>query len=302
LASWGFILPKKSSKTKTPRIPEQAGGIQVNFCKNPQCKNFGVTAKQKTSKSAPESDNYVVGSSGQNPGIKCKACGEIPRLKSNLAIKQECDRISQYLAPRQEPSCPDAACPNHAIGVLSNPQAYYPHGHSRAGSTRYKCKACDKTFAVGKSTRGQKMPEKNRQIFMEVVNGNPINRICELANVRPQTVYDKIDFFQKQCLKFLGDKERRLKGGFSIEKLYLSSDRQDYIVNWTHRRDKRTTQLSAIGTADNGSGYVFGMHLNFDSDADPIATEAAAHAAGDYQVKPPFRQFARLWLMQDYMS
>jgi len=112
----------------------------------------------------------------------------------------------------------------------------------------------------GKSTRGQKAPEKNRQIFMEVVNGNPINRICELANVRPQTVYDKIDFFQEQCLKFLDDKERRLKAGFPIEKLYLSSDRQDYIVNWTHRKDKRTTQLSAVGTADNGSGYIFGMH------------------------------------------
>jgi hypothetical protein len=109
---------------------------------------------------------------------------------------------------------------------------------------------------VGKSTRGQKAPEKNRQIFMEVVNGNPINRICELANVRPQTVYDKIDFFQEQCLKFLGDKERRLKEGFPIEKLYLSSDRQDYIVNWTHRKDKRTTQLSAVATADNGTGAV----------------------------------------------
>jgi len=296
-------LPKKSSRTDSSRIPEQAGGIQVNFCKNPQCKNFGVPAKQKTSKRASESDDYVVvGTGGQNPGIKCKACGEIPRLKSNLGIKQECDRISRYLTPRREPSCPDAACANHAISVLSNPQAYYPHGHSRAGSTRYKCKACGKTFAVGKSTRGQKAPEKNRQIFMEVVNGNPINRICELANVRPQTVYDKIDFFQEQCLKFLGDKERRLKAGFPIERLYLSSDRQDYIVNWTHRKDKRTTQLSAVGTADNGSGYIFGMHLNFDPDADPIATEAAAHAAGDYHVKRPFRQFARLWLTQDYGS
>jgi hypothetical protein len=155
---------------------------------------------------------------------------------------------------------------------------------------------------VGKSTRGQKAPEKNRQIFMEVVNGNPINRICELANVRPQTVYDKIGFFHEQCLKFLGDKERRLKESFPIEKLYLSSDRQDYIVNWTHRKDKRTTQLSAVGTADNGSGYVFGMHLNFDPDADPIATEAEAHIAGDYQVQSPFRQYARLWLVQDYGS
>ena len=262
-----------------------------------------MPAKQKTSKNVSESDNYVVvGSSRQRPGFKCKACGENPRLKSNLAIQQECDRISRYLIPRRESSCPDAVCANHSIGVLSNPRAYYLHGHSRAGSTRYKCKVCGKTFAVGRSTRGQKAPEKNRQIFMEVVNGNPINRICELANVRPQTVYDKIDFFQEQCLKFLADKERRLIAGFPIAKLYLSSDRQDYIVNWTHRRDKRTTQLSAVGTADNESGYVFGMHLNFDPDTDPITTEAAARAAGDYQVKPPFRQFARLWLMQDYGS
>jgi hypothetical protein len=299
----GFVLPKKSSRAKTLRIPEKTGGIQVNFCKNPQCKNFGVPAKQKTSTRASESDGYVVVGTGEGrPGIKCKACGEIPRLKSNLGIKQECDRISQYLVPRRESSCPDVGCGNHAIGVLSGPQAYYLHGHSRAGSTRHKCKTCGKTFAVGKSTRGQKAPEKNRQIFMELVNGNPINRICELANVQPQTVYEKIDFFQAQCLKFLGDRERRLKEGFPIEKLYLSSDRQEYIVNWTHRKDKRTTQLSAIGTADNRSGYVFGMHLNFDPDTDAIATEAAAHVVGDYHAQPPFRQFARLWLEQDYGS
>ena len=168
-------MPKKSSRAETSRIPEEASGIQVNFCKNPQCKNYGVPAKQKTSKRASNSDAYVVVGTGERkPGIKCKACGEIPRLKSNLAIKQERDRISRYLAPRREPSCPDAACANHAIGVLSNPQAYYPHGHSRAGSMRYKCKACGKTFAVGKSTRGQKRVQ-------------PVVRACYAANAGLKT-------------------------------------------------------------------------------------------------------------------
>jgi len=29
------------------RIPVEVGGIQVNFCKNPQCQNFGIPASTK---------------------------------------------------------------------------------------------------------------------------------------------------------------------------------------------------------------------------------------------------------------
>lgn len=53
------------------------------------------------------------------------------------------------------------------------------------------------------------------------------------------------------------------------------------MVNWTGREDKRNVLLDAVAAADNKSGYVFGMHSNFDPGLDPSAIEQAATAAGD---------------------
>jgi hypothetical protein len=50
------------------------------------------------------------------------------------------------------------------------------------------------------------------------------------------------------------------------------------------------------------TGYVFGLHLNYDPALDADAIERAAIAAGDYQSKPPFRRYARCWLRADYRA
>jgi hypothetical protein len=59
-------------------------------------------------------------------------------------------------------------------------------------------------------------------------------------------------------------------------------------------------QLSAVGSADNETGYVFGMHLNFDSTLDAVAVEADAEQIGDCDIPYPFRKYARAWLECDY--
>ncbi|MFM0213965.1 hypothetical protein PQQ96_42080, partial [Paraburkholderia sediminicola] len=61
-------------------------------------------------------------------------------------------------------------------------------------------------------------------------------------------------------------------------------------------------QLNAIATADLKTGYVFGMHLNFDDSVISSEIEAAAAAAGDASLAQPFRRHARLWLAKDYMD
>jgi hypothetical protein len=37
----------KGASQLNDRVPRKVGTIQVNFCKNPQCKNFGVPASAK---------------------------------------------------------------------------------------------------------------------------------------------------------------------------------------------------------------------------------------------------------------
>jgi len=297
-------LQKKSFSKSRPRIPLECGGIQINFCKSPVCNNYGIAAstkRQSRGKNPTNRDRYrVVGSGKHVPSLQCLECGEYPPIKSNHGIHEELERILAGVPAHQEPSCPEEACSNHSIGISAGKQYYSSFGKSSAGAPRYKCKACGKVFNIRKSTSGQKNPHKNRLVFSLLMNKTPFKRICEVADINPKTLYDKIDFIHRQCIAFAGDREQKLLKGKVIRRLYVSVDRQDYVVNWTQRADKRNTQLSAVGSADNETGYVFGMHLNYDPILDPKTVEEHAIAAGDYGIPFPFREHARLWLQGDY--
>jgi hypothetical protein len=43
-------MGKIFSQVAKPRIPAPSDGIQVNYCKNPKCKNYGRPAKPKVSR------------------------------------------------------------------------------------------------------------------------------------------------------------------------------------------------------------------------------------------------------------
>jgi len=245
--------------------------------------------------------SYVLGASGAGaPTLVCRLCNEHPPLKSNAGIVDERGRMLADLAPRTAPSCPDAACANHALPVAAGRSHYQSFGVTHSGSQRYRCKACGKTFAVGKSTTGHKQPHKNKTVFALLMNKSPFRRICEVADIDPKTLYGKIDFLHRQCLAFAAGRERRLQAAMPLRRLYLATDRQDYLINWTRREDQRNVALQAVGTADNTTGYVFGMHLNYVPTLDAGAIEKAAMAVGDYQVAPPFRRYAHCWLRADY--
>ncbi|MFH1813821.1 MAG: hypothetical protein ABIF28_06575 [Pseudomonadota bacterium] len=72
------------------------------------------------------------------------------------------------------------------------------------------------------------------------------------------------------------------------------------MVNWSRYTDRRNIVLRAVGSADNSSGYVFGMNVNFDPELDPETVEADARDIGDVEVSYPHRKYARLWLQADY--
>ena len=297
------VLRKKSSGESHERIPVQTGGVQVNFCKNPVCKNFGIPAKESLSKG--KKDAYGLDTTGRSlrPALVCSGCGEKFPVKSNLGIAEETGRLARELHERPEPSCPNEPCVNHAVPVKAGSSAYHSFGKTHSGSHRYKCKACKRTFAVGTSTVRQRHPHKNKTVFLLLMNKSPFRRICEVARVNPKTLMrDKIEFIHQQCLAFGADRESALLDAMPIRRLYLSTDRQDYVVNWTHREDRRNVVLHAVSTADNATGYVFGTHLNYDATLDADAIEAEAEKIGDASKKGPYKRYARLWLKRDYME
>lgn len=230
--------------------------------------------------------------------LACLVCGEFPPIKSNAAIAEEMDRFRADLAEPLPPSCPDASCSNHSVSL--GKEGYQSFGLTRSGSPRYRCKSCGKTFSVAKSTTGHKQPHKNRLIFSLLMNKSPLRRICEVANIGPEGLYGKIDFLYEQTKAFAANRERRLLDGMHFRELYLSTDRQDYVVNWTQHDDRRNVVLHAVGTSDLGSRFVFGVHLNYDPSLNAAAIEEDARAIGDYNTKAPFRRYARCWLQGDY--
>jgi transposase-like protein len=246
-------------------------------------------------------DPYIVVGAGNKMQIRCARCGEAPPLKSNLAICEEIKRLSAYLAPEQEPSCPNGSCDNRQIGI-STPKVYNSFGKTKGGSQRYRCRLCKTTFAVSnRVTLRQRLPEANETVFKLLMNKMPLKRICETAGINIITLYRKIDFIHQQCLAFAAHYERNIPR-IAIPRLYVSVDRQDYVINWVHADDKRNIVLNALGCADNKTSYVFGIHINYDADLDALAVERDAKQSGDNLLRPPFRRHARVWLTEDYQA
>ena len=284
-----------------PRIPAEWDGIQLNFCKNPACANYGIPPEQESRKGTPAHNNpnsYRIVSAGRGlPLARCGACGESFGLKSNQGIVEERDRLRPKTA---EPCCPDDACANHGVGVSAGKPFYSSFGKTSAGSPRWKCMACSKTFsAAAKSTSRQRLTHKNKEVFALLVNKAPLRRIVEITGLSPQTVYDKIDFIHRQCLAFGASREAKLPE-LAIRRLYIGVDKQDHAINWTKREDRRNIVLSAAAFVDNDSGYCFGSWLNFDPDADPARVGNEDRVFTQRMLPAPFRRHARLWTSSDY--
>jgi transposase-like protein len=286
-------------KAAKSRIPVPENGLQYNFCKNPKCANYGVAPTSLAPKGL-----YALAYGGKGmPLLKCNACGENPPFKSNAGIREEMQRISAYLhitTPESTTTCTNSDCQNHSIPVTT-PKAYRSFGKAASDAKRYQCSICHKTVSVPLPTQWQRDTHQNIQIFKCLVNKVPLSRIVEMLDISWAVLYNRIDFIHCQCLAFVADRERRLKT-LHIRRVYLAIDRQDYEVNWTERKDKRNIVLSAMTSADNRTGYVFGAHPNFDYTLDKLAIENDAKEINDAANAAPFKKYARLWLESDYIE
>jgi len=293
----------KVNKDYLPRIPLEVSGIQYNFCKNPKCSQFGVPASQdKTYGGNTYTLTGVNHGTGLNiPHLRCNACGEHLPLKSNQGISEEIDRISSYLAiTHKTVCCSNTDCSNATIPVGTK-KAYKSFGTTAQGAKRYQCLACKKTLSIPKPTQYQHDTDKNIQIFKMLVNKVPLSRIIHMLDISWAVLYSRLDFIHKQCLAFASSKEKELKA-MEFNRLYVAVDRQDYTVNWTERKDKRNIILHAMASADNSTGYVFGIHPNFDYKLDKVSIEEDAQKIGDNTTTAPFRKYARIWLDADYVN
>lgn len=209
--------------------------------------------------------------------------------------------MAAYLSPARAVCCHNNACANHTDQVpVGTAGAYASFGKTAIGNSRWRCTVCGKTFSQNtKATARQREHDKNKSIFKLLVNKMPVRRIIEVADIHPKTFYHRLVFLHRQCQAFAAHREHAL-ANLPIRRLYIGVDRQDYLVNWLVRKDKRNIQLSAIAAVDNEHGYGFGMHLHFDPSLDSKAVQAEVENNGDLGMPDPHRRFARLWLNADH--
>jgi transposase-like protein len=290
------------------KAPAPFDGISVNFCKNPKCANFGIPETPNRGKRRagvlPQPGDYNLVASGKGkPILKCLLCDEGMPMRSNQGIQEELTRVMDYLVSQDGPSCPTEDCALFSVPLGLAGRAYVQRGKTAAGTQRYRCNCCNATFSgAGKSTKRQRMPHKNRDVFALLISQMALRKLAWFTQLDRQTVYSKMGFIYRQCQAFSADRERKLLEGMALPKLYLATDRQTLAVNWSQRKDRRNVMLQAIATADLKSGYVFGMDLNFDPslNLEDIEVEAAKH--GDPGKAQAYRRYARLWLQGDYAS
>ncbi|APW46538.1 IS1/IS1595 family N-terminal zinc-binding domain-containing protein [Rhodoferax antarcticus] len=286
------------------RFPEPFTGVQVNFCKNIKCAAFGVPETlhrvRRSKATSSQAGDYIRSGETNRPRMKCGLCGSLNPFRSNEAIAEELGRLSAHIFDSREPCCPSEGCTNHTVPV-SALGSYVRNGKTPSGTPRWRCNACRKTFAgAAAPTARQRKPHKNRDVFALLMNKMPLKRIAEVTGLAPSSVLGKIRLIHKQCMAFAGSREQQLVQGMALPPMYVAVDRQTHIVNWSNRKDRRNVALTAIGSADLVSGYVFGFNLNFDAAVDALTVEQDALANGDLTEYEAYRKYARMWLSTDY--
>lgn len=311
---------RKKTGKKGQAVPVgEVNGIQVNHCKNPGCRNFGIAYTGKadpnykragTTKAATP---YGVSPSNLGAGqhisigrqtssvllIHCLSCGEYPPLKSNHGINEVLKLWSYH---PDNSSCPNSSCKNHNVPIGTR-RAYKKNGKTNSGTVRWQCNQCSGTFverAKVRPSREHEQPYRREDVIKALVNSVPFNRMREMYNINGTSIYRHIDKAYEACVRFNAIRNRRLPKLLSERKtVYLSTDRQDILVNWRDRHDRNAIPIKAVCTADTETGFVYRYDIGIDerSNAEQIHEESINH--GDVDVSPVFRQYPHLFLPSD---
>ena len=207
------VIPLKSTPQQNKHTPTKAISIprayknketgsytQLNFCKNPECENFGVVAKNPTYKANGKlkrglGNEYKLTWSDDKSEhmLTCKLCGHSTTMIHNRCFELETERLSKVYEPI-EPTCPNKAIP-------ADPRSYrYRYdpisAEVRRGIKRQKprCKNTDKgiyTHPELYKLDGKTQPDR---IIEHVVKkplekgGKPVIQIVEEVHLGSQLI------------------------------------------------------------------------------------------------------------------
>jgi transposase-like protein len=292
----GGVVTRSYVAQGSRRFPPAVEGIEYNRCANPLCTSFGRPPNGDVVRRQRNPDNpYGLTGTGAGLSFRCRACGEYGSMWSNLAVHEELARLSARRCT--SPACATAQCPNIARPILEHPEEYQHFGVTSSGSKRFRCKRCGATRSLTqRATHRLRRPEATETVLRLLVNKSPMRRLCEVAGIGPETLYQRISLLHERLHDRIRAMEERYLASAMFDRLHIAVDRQEHALGMGTATDRRVFVLRAAAATESKSGYVLAQHVNYDPGENAMARELEARALGDPEIAPAYRRFARLLL------
>ena len=176
---------------KSGKLPKEAEGLQLNFCKTLACENFGQS----------DAHGYMVQHANpKRPTMVLSGMWRFPPLLNNQEVLNELQRL-RLLHSDGLPACRNSHCENFGLSVHTNKHVYHAFGYS-GDRQRYRCKLCQSTFVDKWSGTNNKL------VFQETLlgllfTGYSVREICRKLEIKPKTFYDHLDHIASRCRRKL---------------------------------------------------------------------------------------------------
>ena len=200
--------------------------------------------------------------------------------------------------------CGNSSCLNHNRPIAFHRDQYRRRGQTRSRNGSYfQCKACGRKNLLSNPVRIHASNQRlAADVFGRIANKSPVRCTVRGSGCSgPSAYYRILDFIVSRCRAHSGSIDRALIDGWlSLPKrMVVQSDAQEYTLNWVSRLDRRNVVLSSYCTVDAKSGFILGMHANFDGSVNPFDVNVDAASIGDMELAEPFRKYPQYWLTGD---
>jgi hypothetical protein len=230
------------------KLPKDANGLQLNFCKTLACDNFGLS----------DAKRYVLQHvNPKRPAMVCRECGAFPPLLNNQEVLNELQRLRSVHSDGL-PACRNKACENFGLSVHTHKQLYHAFGYS-GDRQRYRCKACQSTFVDKWSGTNQKLTFQENLLAL-LFTGYSVREICRKLAINPKTFYDHVDH--------IASRSRRKLAMFDARWM-THEEHYQLASNFMPLQPHSDNGVLWLATGDAHSGYILTQHVNYSADTEP---------------------------------
>jgi len=233
------------------KLPEDANGLQLNFCKTLACDNFGLS----------DAERYVLQHvNPKRPTMVCRECGAFPPLLNNQEVLNELHRLRRVHSDGL-PACRNDDCDNFGLSVHTHKNLYHAFGYS-GDRQRYRCKKCQSTFVDKWSGANKKLAFQENLLGLLFMSFS-VREVCRKLEINPKTFYDHVDHIASRCRRKLAMFDAR----------WVNHEEHYHLASYympLQSRSKNGVLWFATGEAE--SGYILSQHINYSTDEEPVGS------------------------------